>query len=117
MGHFWKLNHSAVIGYWYEVILFFDDPSIAIDHLLSNNLLSLSPDSSYYIEPFRQIDRFDLEERIAGMKLMDSYLKLKPFDANTGKAYPNDRIFGKAQFRPNNPRPSSVKKSPDWQPL
>lgn len=117
IGHFWKLNHCALLGYWYEIILFFDEPSIATDLIFSDNLLSLAANTSYYIEPFKLLDRFDLDELIAGMKLMDSYLKLKPLDARTGKTYSSDRTFGKAEFRPNSSRPSSVKKQPNWQPL
>lgn len=117
VGYFWKLRHSVLTGYFYQLVILFEERETAGRLCLGEYTTNFSMDNRLMLMPFKRLDRFDLDELIAGMKLMDSYLKLKPFDASMGKAYPNDRIFGKAQFKPNNPRPSSVKKSPDWQPL
>lgn len=117
VGYFWKLRHSVLTGYFYQLVIFFEERKIAGRLCSGMYTTNFSMDSRLTLMPFKLLDRLDLQELIAGIKLVDSYLKLNPVDASTGKAYPNDRTFGKAEFRPNNPRVSSVKKQPDWQPL
>lgn len=117
VGYFWKLRHSVLTGYFYQLVLFFDNRTLVQQFCSSQYRTSLQLSDQLVIMPFKLIDRLDLEECVAGTQLMDHYLKLKPYDSITQKTYHHDRIFGKGLLKSNQQRLSQVQKQQEWQPL
>lgn len=115
VGYFWKLRHSALTGYFYQVFLFFDNAYPA-KYLLSSKEFTKKMGDSLHLTPFKLLSRDTLNELLGGLELMDSYLKLTPRDPNKNQYY-KDRLFGKAQFKPNKKEQYFSNKQQDWQVL
>lgn len=115
VGYFWKLRHSALTGYFYHVFLFFDNAYPA-KYLLSSKEFTKKMGDSLHLTPFKLLSRYTLNELLGGLELMDSYLKLTPRDPNKNQYY-KDRLFGKAQFKPNKKEQYFSNKQQDWQVL
>lgn len=116
VGYFWMLRHSALTGYFYIIILFFADDNPIMPDRLVNELNALPKEDNKCVRLYNCPDFEGLKSLIGGMELMDSYLKLKPVDYGTKKIY-TDRIFGKAPFKLDRTKKSTITKLQNWQPL